>query len=748
MSRRFAALALLLFAASSVIGLLAPRPSRVLGIDADLDQFSAERAAATLSRLLGEQRAHPTGSAANAAVRQRLEAELRALGLEPRVLTGTSCGMYALCAVVENVVAELPGRLRTPAIALAAHYDSVAVGPGAADDGSGVAAMLEIARALRRGPPLERSLWLIFTDGEEMGLLGARALSAEREPLTKLGFVVNVEARGVRGPSLMFETSSPNDGLISAFAASAVRPVTSSAFYAVYKKLPNDTDLTIFRRQGLPGVNFAFLGGTAHYHTPQDDLAHLSRASLQHQGEQALSLVRELLQRGVPVNQHDSVFFDVLTLGVVHTSVPVFRACALLLILAGATLWWRALGRGPAPAKRAGWSLLAAGAPILVAVVGAVPLHLTLVALGSLDQPWPANGPYVLGATGLTACCAVVVVAAFARRLDAQSSFLGLWALLLVLTALVTALMPEAAYLFFVPALVATLLGGLLATEYAERCLPYAVLTTALANTVMWAPVVGLAYDALGVAVPPLNAALSALLVFPLLPLAATLAAPLRRTVARISAIAALLATVAAAAAPARSPEHPARVNLGHHTDLGTGKARWLLEATRVPPELAALVPFVSNAADGYPWYGAHLVAKFQAPAPAAPGPSPELTLEGESAEGEGRRLELSFTAGAPDALAVSLGFAAAAGVSVIVDGTPASSIEVGGRSVLGVVSPGRRKVRLTVQTRGRAPLELRIAEVVSGLPPSAKPLVAARDALSTASQTGDITAVSRDYTF
>ena len=748
MNRRFSAIALLAFLTVTIAGLLAPRPTRVLGTEAAPEEFSAGRAVAMLTRLLGDQRPHPTGSPANLAVRARLEAELRVLGLEPRVLRGTSCGKYALCAEVENVVAEIPGRIRTPAIALAAHYDSVSAGPAAADDGSGVAALLEIARALHRGPALERSLWLLFTDGEEMGLLGAQALAKERELLQKIGLIVNVEARGVRGPSLMFETSSPNDALISIFADSAVRPVTSSAFYAVYKKLPNDTDLTVFRRAGLPGINFAFLGGTAHYHTPQDDLAHLSHASLQHQGEQALSLVRVLLERGVPESRHDAVFFDVLSLGVVHAPVPVFRAAALVLVLAGAWLWWRALGRDREARRGVRWAAAAAGTAFLLAIAGSVPLDLLLRARGSLDQPWPANGPWIAAAAASIAGFAISVTAGvWARRYDVRAAFLGLWAILLLLTTLAAVSMPEAAYLFAAPAFVATLLGGLLPTAYGDRIVPFAVLGTAVANAVMWAPVVGLAYDALGVAMPSLSTALSALLLFPLLPLAAVLGDGFRRTALRALGAAALLATGAAAAMPARSPENPARVNLGHHTDLGTGRARWLLEASRLPPELAAAIPFVSNAADDYPWYGAHLVAKFQAPAPASPRPAPELTLDSEAAEGGGRRLELSFSAGDPEALAVSLGFPVSARVRASIDGEPATLLDVGSRSVLGVVSPARRKVRLTVHTTDRAPLPLRIAEIVSGLPASAKRLATIRDGLSTASQTGDITVVSRDLT-
>ncbi|MDQ2644329.1 MAG: hypothetical protein M3020_10975, partial [Myxococcota bacterium] len=98
MTVRFASIALLVFLAVTIAGVLVNRPTRVLGESAPPEDFSAGRAVATLTRLLGDGRAHPTGSAANLEVRARLEGELRRLGLEPRVLRGVSCGKYALCA--------------------------------------------------------------------------------------------------------------------------------------------------------------------------------------------------------------------------------------------------------------------------------------------------------------------------------------------------------------------------------------------------------------------------------------------------------------------------------------------------------------------------------------------------------------------------------------------------------------------------------------------------------------------------
>jgi hypothetical protein len=56
--------------------------------------------------------------------------------------------------------------------------------------------------------------------------------------------------------------------------------------------LPNDTDLTVFREQGnIQGYNFAFIDGHYNYHTAQDDINHLSKNTLAHQGKYLMPLL-------------------------------------------------------------------------------------------------------------------------------------------------------------------------------------------------------------------------------------------------------------------------------------------------------------------------------------------------------------------------------------------------------------------------------------------------------------------------
>ena len=122
---------------------------------------------------------HPLGSAENDRVREYLVGRLRELGANPEVQTATVARHSPLgpdtWAVVNNVVAKIPGTQPTGAVMIVAHYDSVPSGPGAGDDAASVAAILEArSRAQSRPCRCATISIVLFTDGEELGLLGAK----------------------------------------------------------------------------------------------------------------------------------------------------------------------------------------------------------------------------------------------------------------------------------------------------------------------------------------------------------------------------------------------------------------------------------------------------------------------------------------------------------------------------------------------------------------------------------------------
>jgi Zn-dependent M28 family amino/carboxypeptidase len=78
-----------------------------------------------------------------------------------------------------NVIAEIPGtdpKLKDEVVLLGAHFDTVAASPGATDNATGSAAMMEAARILKTlGVKPRRTIRIALWGGEEQGLLGSRA---------------------------------------------------------------------------------------------------------------------------------------------------------------------------------------------------------------------------------------------------------------------------------------------------------------------------------------------------------------------------------------------------------------------------------------------------------------------------------------------------------------------------------------------------------------------------------------------
>ena len=144
--------AVAILAAIFILSLLAMRPPAAKPASAPETDFSAGRALDVLKRLIGNGVPHPVGSQADDEVRARILSELNRRRYEPQVQTAFACDEYADCGTRNNVLVRVPGAEAGPAVLLAAHYDSVAAGPGAFDDGAGTAVVLEVARALKSLP--------------------------------------------------------------------------------------------------------------------------------------------------------------------------------------------------------------------------------------------------------------------------------------------------------------------------------------------------------------------------------------------------------------------------------------------------------------------------------------------------------------------------------------------------------------------------------------------------------------------
>lgn len=408
---------LVLSAWLTVISLRTPEP---LPANAPSDQFSAMRARTDLDWLAAQ--AHPTGSPALQEARVRLIDRLAGLGLQvstqPALAVNGSRPGFAVAARLENVIGVLPGVDRSaPALLLMAHIDTVNNSAGAADDGIGVVAMIEIARALVAEPTPQRDVIFLFTDGEEIGLLGAVAFF-DQNPLAKhVGMVLNLEARGSSGRVTMFQTGGGNAALIDIYARAAKNPEASSLTSFAYRHMPNDTDFTIALKHGLPGLNFAIAGDQFDYHAASATPANLDLGSLQQMGEQALAISRELAaSASLPSASSNAVYADLFGVWLVRYPAWVgwllLATSAGLLLLAARRLRWRF-----------GDLLREFGLSIYVFITTALALRLGYLLLGGVAKPGLSEGRRILAGfdqfdwgSGLVATAIVALACAVMLR--------------------------------------------------------------------------------------------------------------------------------------------------------------------------------------------------------------------------------------------------------------------------------------------------------------------------------------------
>lgn len=304
---------------------ISQRPPTPLPESTPPAEFSAERASRHVKAIAIEPR--PIGTPAHARARIYIINELRALGLDPHIQNATVVDpisavnpAWAVAGNIQNVVARMAGTGGSKAILLVCHYDSVATGPGASDDGAGVATLLETARALRAGPALKNDVILLFTDAEEVGLLGAKGFVKQHPWINNVGLAMNFDTGGDKGVVYTYETSPGNAGLIAEYAKAVPYPVASSMMYEVYRMMPNESDFTPLRKAGIAGFNFAHIGGKYRYHTITDNPDNLDQRSLQHHGSYALSLTRHFGNIDLMKIKRDSnyVYFNILNLGFLY----------------------------------------------------------------------------------------------------------------------------------------------------------------------------------------------------------------------------------------------------------------------------------------------------------------------------------------------------------------------------------------------------------------------------------------------
>jgi hypothetical protein len=738
--------------------IIAMQPPSPKPESAPANEFSAARALVQAEYLLDDGAPHPIGTEANAKMRNRIVSELDSLGYPVETQATFVCStIWSVCGQVHNVLTRLPGSSARPAVLLTAHYDSVPAGPGAADDVASVAVILEIARILSAEAPLGNPIIFLLSDGEEPGLLGAEAFLTEHPWAAEVGIVINLEARGTSGQSILFETTENNSWLIDAFVTHAPRPIVSSVYDEIYKYQPNNTDLTIYETAGIPGVNFAFFEDFAHYHTPLDNLANLDPGSVQHQGDNALATVRafgDLDLLHPPAG--NSVSLDLLPGVILRWPEPWTFWLALACLLVWSGLAVVLIRRGELPVRALLWGSVV----FPVGVLGASVLGLALVvAIGRLagsPEPWYAYPLPVRAAIWAGALFSLALTAtAVARRAGYWGLSLGVWLWWALLSLLLAWSVPGISVIFLVPTGLALFLltgVGLTKLRLSSGTREIAALIGLFGASSLWLAFAlqtesgaGLELGLVaGFAVGLAASALAALLALP------ENQGHVRRWWLVGTGIAVLVAAAIASWVPAYIEFRPQRLNLLHYEARHLGEAYWLMEDPAPSGSSAGSAHETAARAGDFgeprailPWSGRRYLVSPAAPT-TMPAPELQLLTDDHIAGERVVQLQLQSSRGGNQ---VTLHIPEAAGlkrIDILETSFTLEEISVeNGYQTFDCFGPACSGLRLALHLESNASFVVMIVDSTPGLPPGSEAIIEARPTIAAPSDEGDATLIA-----
>ena len=739
-------LALAVLAALAFVSIWTLLPPGPAPASAPADQFSAGRAFQHVQRIGST--VHVAGSPAAANVRDYIQQTLQGYGLQTQIQDAVgedaNDGDQFAMAHVHNVIGVLPGSASTGRVFAVAHYDSVQVSYGGNDDGAGVSSLLETARAMATGPRPRNDTVFVFTDAEEACLCGAEAFVSQDPLAADGGVVLNFESRGSSGPAIMFETSRNNANVVGVYASAVPYPVATSFAVEVYRRLPNDTDFTMYRLTGrFTGLNSAYIDGSPVYHSPEDRPSEMDRGSLQQDGANALALTRGFANADISTMSrptgHDETYFPVLGTLIRYPGWLVWPFAALAVLAVGALAVVARRRRGVSYRRAAGGFGLAL-IPLVLSAVAAQLLWLVLVAIRSgyanMIDPW-RPGFYRAGVVALVATVVLTWYALLRRRLGGWALAIGALGWLAVLGVLFAAFTPGGSYLAALPAL-AGAVGGIAALAMPPgrdvwRALPLAV--GGAVAVVILAPTVMLFFPALGLATGAAAALFAAMLALAVLPLVESLyptpesdrsqpalktdgsdPAPKRRLRTALPALVAGALTIAfvvtGLAVDTFNTVRPAPAQLMYALDADTGKAQWVSidsspgswtrRFVTHAGDVGAVFPVITNSAQVGPAEVANL-------------PAPAAAVTSDTTSGRQRTLSLTVTPRRSVRL-VYLEVEDATVTSATVDGRSLPSSALGKHFSVLFHAPPAAGLPVTLVVDATGPVRVRVMDGSDGL--------------------------------
>jgi len=678
-------------------------------------EFNTQRAIARLQRILGDESPHPVDSDADEAVRGRLIAELQAIGLQPRVQEATDCSAmpktrFVSCSHVRNVIATIPGQKPGPQLLINSHYDSTPTGPGAGDDGLGVAVMLEVGSILKTNPP-PRPVTLLFNEGEEFGLNGAHAFVASDPQAKQVNSLINIDVRGVTGPAVMYETSEPNGAALSLYGRAAKRPYANSISTDFARLIPNTTDVVFFRPAGWTLLNYAIVGNETRYHSPGDNIAALDPDSVGHVGSEMLAATRAMAAASDPAQAGSgrTVFTDIAGRSFFHLPLAVAAALLALLVIAAFVLAWRraALRKplGVAAGMVLGGSL--ASAAVSIAVNFARP-----------GDFWRAHPLVVYMAVYATLLLAMGFVWWWwGRAIDKRRMRAAAWLVILIIGGALSLALPGATIFFLVAPTIA--LVGMAVTDRSPFAANLLVALAIVIQFVMFAEILALVETLLidgPLAAVVLLAALAAL------PAIVEIDAKASRWAVVSCLVAAIGFWIAAMAIPRSSAERPLQFSIDYFRDATKQKANWAVATKQAP------LP------RGYPGQWDKKVLPYNgrtrwvSEAPLLETPVPTATIVSTEPVGQGRKVRLSLSLGGGNTFAIRFPKDAKLTTLGLV-GAPVPLPPKGepDKPILRCTGRACEGLQIEAVFADNRPVEAELFSTRFGLPPQGQPLVAGR---------------------
>jgi hypothetical protein len=314
------------------------------------ETFSQDRAFDHLRYIAGTIGPRPLGSPQEKAALTYFAAKLAEYGCQvewqPVTQAKEMMGSESLNTSSFNVIGRLPGRSERE-IVIGAHIDSATPEiPGADDDGSGVATILELARILGQAPHQSTLVFVAFC-GEEAGLVGSKEF-AEKYTLKNVAMMLELDMTSGELPLMLWidtkKQQSPKwlvSASIEAYHSLGYRNIDyPTIFQSLNSALGGaGSDHEPFLEKGIPAI--AFVSDVRFpIHTRHDSLEYFKASGLARSGRLILELV-DKYDGGVPSQKVGHYMLIMLGERPLYISLCFLAAFALLSLVLGAAVLLR-----------------------------------------------------------------------------------------------------------------------------------------------------------------------------------------------------------------------------------------------------------------------------------------------------------------------------------------------------------------------------------------------------------------------